>query len=359
MLQVSALLRFMVQNKASDLHLSAGEAPMVRINGDLQRVDLPALTAEEAHRLVFDVMNDGQRRVFQEKLEVDFAFALDETLRFRVNAFCQHRGEGAVFRAIPHKIPSFSDLNLPPVLRQFAEMEKGLVLVTGPTGSGKSTTLAAMIDYINESYPGHILTLEDPIEFVHKSKRCLINQREVGSNTHSFNNALKSALREDPDVILVGELRDLETVSLALTAAETGHLVFATVHTSSAPKTVDRLIDVFPTAQQAQIRTMLSESLVGVATQSLLPKIGGGRAAAIEILVATPAVRNLIREAKTYQIPSAMQVGARSGMVTMDAALMELVTKGLVALDDVKSRLPETAEQKSAAQAAHAAGAAR
>jgi twitching motility protein PilT len=209
-----------------------------------------------------------------------------------------------------------------------------------------------MIDHINDSYPGHILTLEDPIEFVHKSKRCLINQREVGSNTHSFNAALKSALREDPDVILVGELRDLETVSLALTAAETGHLVFATVHTSSAPKTVDRLVDVFPTAQQAQIRTMLSESLVGVATQSLLPKIGGGRAAAIEILVATPAVRNLIRENKTYQIPSAMQVGARSGMVTMDAALMDLVTKGLVALEDVKSRLPETAEQKQAAQGA-------
>jgi twitching motility protein PilT len=342
----------MVQNKASDLHLSAGEAPMVRIHGELQRVDLPALTAEEAHRLVFDVMNDAQRRVFQEKLEVDFAFALDETLRFRVNAFCQNRGEGAVFRSIPHKIPSFADLDLPPVLRQFAEMEKGLVLVTGPTGSGKSTTLAAMIDHINDSYPGHILTLEDPIEFVHKSKRCLINQREVGSNTHSFNAALKSALREDPDVILVGELRDLETVSLALTAAETGHLVFATVHTSSAPKTVDRLVDVFPTAQQAQIRTMLSESLVGVATQSLLPKIGGGRAAAIEILVATPAVRNLIRENKTYQIPSAMQVGARSGRVTLDAALMDLVTKGLVALEDVKSRLPETAEQKQAAQGA-------
>ncbi len=352
MLQISALLRFMAQNKASDLHLSAGEAPMVRIHGDITRIDMPPLTAEETHRLVFDVMNDQQRRIFQEKLEIDFAFALDETLRFRVNAFCQNRGEGAVFRSIPHKIPSFADLNLPPVLRTFAEQDKGLVLVTGPTGSGKSTTLAAMIDHINESFPGHILTLEDPIEFVHKSKRCLVNQREVGSNTLSFNNALKSALREDPDVILVGELRDLETVSLALTAAETGHLVFATVHTSSAPKTVDRLIDVFPTAQQAQIRTMLSESLVGVATQALLPKIGGGRAAAIEILVATPAVRNLIRENKTYQIPSAMQVGAKSGMVTMDAALMDLVTKGLVSMDDVKHRLPETAEQRSAAQGA-------
>jgi twitching motility protein PilT len=355
MLQISALLRFMAQNKASDLHLSAGEPPMVRIHGELQRIDVPALTPEEAHRLVFDTMNDAQRRVFQEKLEVDFAFALDNELRFRVNAFVQNRGEGAVFRSIPHKIPSFADLNLPPVLRTFAEQDKGLVLVTGPTGSGKSTTLAAMIDYINETYPGHILTLEDPIEFVHKSKRCLVNQREVGSQTHSFNNALKSALREDPDVILVGELRDLETVSLALTAAETGHLVFATVHTSSAPKTVDRLVDVFPTAQQAQIRTMLSESLVGVATQSLLPKVGGGRAAAIEILVATPAVRNLIRENKTYQIPSAMQVGAKSGMVTMEAALMDLVTKGLVAPEDVKGRLPESAEQQRAA----AQGAAR
>jgi twitching motility protein PilT len=344
MLTISALLRFMAQNKASDLHLSAGEAPMVRIHGDVHRLDLPALTAEEVHRLVFDTMSDAQRRVFQEKLEVDFAFALDDHLRFRVNAFVQNRGEGAVFRSIPTKIPSFSDLNLPPVLREFAEKDKGLVLVTGPTGSGKSTTLAAMIDHINETSPGHILTLEDPIEFVHKSKRCLVNQREIGTQSHSFTAALKSALREDPDVILVGELRDLETISLAMTAAETGHLVFATVHTSSAPKTVDRLVDVFPTAQQAQVRTMLSESLVGVATQSLLPKVGGGRAAAIEILVATPAVRNLIRENKTYQIPSAMQVGAKSGMVTMEAALTELVAKGIVSPDDVRGRIPESIE---------------
>ncbi|HTL31501.1 MAG TPA: type IV pilus twitching motility protein PilT [Kofleriaceae bacterium] len=355
MLTINQLLRFAAQTKASDLHLSAGEAPSLRIHGEIQRVDVPSLTPEDTHRLIFDVMNDAQRRIFQEKLEVDFAFALDDELRFRVNAFVQNRGEGAVFRSIPHKIPSFSDLNLPPVLRTFAEMEKGLVLVTGPTGSGKSTTLAAMIDHINETTPGHILTLEDPIEFVHKSKRCLVNQREVGTQTHSFNAALKSALREDPDVILVGELRDLETVSLALTAAETGHLVFATVHTSSAPKTVDRLVDVFPTQQQAQIRTMLSESLVGVATQSLLPKIGGGRAAAIEILVATPAVRNLIRENKTFQIPSAMQVGAKSGMVTMEAALMDLVAKGLVSPDDVRHRLPESAEQRSAAAAQGAA----
>jgi twitching motility protein PilT len=348
MLTISQLLRFASANKASDLHLSAGEAPMVRVHGDLQRIDLPPLTSDETHRLIFDVMNDAQRRVYQEKLEIDFAFALDDELRFRVNAFVQNRGEGAVFRSIPHKIPTFDDLKLPPVLRSFAEQDKGLVLVTGPTGSGKSTTLAAMIDYINETTSGHILTLEDPIEFVHKSKRCLVNQREVGTQTHSFNAALKSALREDPDVILVGELRDLETVQLALTAAETGHLVFATVHTSSAPKTVDRLVDVFPTAQQAQIRTMLSESLLGVATQALLPKIGGGRAAAIEILVATPAVRNLIRENKTYQIPSAMQVGAKSGMVTMEAALADLVTRGLVSVDDVRGKIAEPAEQRSA-----------
>ena len=348
MLTISQLLRFMAANKASDLHLSAGEAPMVRVHGELQRIDLPSLTHEEAHRLIFDTMTDAQRRVYQEKLEVDFAFALDDDLRFRVNAFVQNRGEGAVFRSIPTKIPSFDDLKLPPILRTFAEQDKGLVLVTGPTGSGKSTTLAAMIDYINETTSGHILTLEDPIEFVHKSKRCLVNQREVGTQTHSFNAALKSALREDPDVILVGELRDLETISLAMTAAETGHLVFATVHTSSAPKTVDRLVDVFPTAQQAQVRTMLSESLVGVATQSLLPKIGGGRAAAIEILVATPAVRNLIRENKTYQIPSAMQVGAKSGMVTMDAALTELVQKGIVHADEVRGRVSEQHEQRLA-----------
>ena len=348
MLTIDQLLRFAVAQKASDLHLSAGEPPLLRIHGDIERVDGPALTPEDTHRLLFDVLTDAQRRVFQEKLEIDFAFALDEHLRFRVNAFVQNRGEGAVFRTIPTKIPSFTDLNLPPILRWFSERDKGLVLVTGPTGSGKSTTLAAMIDHINETTSGHILTLEDPIEFVHKPKRCLVNQREVGVQTHSFNNALKSALREDPDVILVGELRDLETVSLALTAAETGHLVFATVHTSSAPKTVDRLVDVFPTGQQAQIRTMLSESLVGVATQALLPKVGGGRVAAIEILVATPAVRNLIRENKTYQIGSAMQIGARNGMVTMEAALADLVTRGMISTETARERLGEPAEPQRA-----------
>jgi twitching motility protein PilT len=336
------LLRFAVAQKSSDVHISAGEPPMLRVHGEVERIDVPALTPEDTHRLIFDTLSDSQRKTFQEKLEVDFAFQLDDTLRFRVNAFIHNRGEGAVFRSIPHKIPTFEGLGLPPVMRTLSELDKGLILVTGPTGSGKSTTLAAMIDHVNSTTSGHILTLEDPIEFVHKSKRCLVNQREIGVQSHSFNNALKSALREDPDVILVGELRDLETISLALTAAETGHLVFATVHTSSAPKTIDRLVDVFPPAQQAQVRTMLSESLAGVCTQTLLPKIGGGRAAALEILVATPAVRNLIREGKTFQIPSVMQVGARVGMQTMTAAVAELVKTGVVAAEHAKSLLPES-----------------
>jgi twitching motility protein PilT len=340
---VHALLRFMVAQKASDLHLSAGEPPMMRVHGDMFRVEAPALTAEDTHRLIFDVMNDAQRRTFQEKLEVDFAFALDDTLRFRVNAFVQNRGEAAVFRSIPTKIPRFEDLGLPPVLRHLCEEEKGLVLVTGPTGSGKSTTLAAMLDFINDTMAGHILTLEDPIEFVHKSKKALVNQREVGTQTHSFGAALRSALREDPDVMLVGELRDLETISLALTAAETGHLVFGTVHTASAAKTVDRLVDVFPPVQQAQIRAMVSESLVGVVTQMLLHKVGGGRAAALEILIGTPAVRNLIREGKTHQIPSVMQVSARNGMQTMESAVLDLMQRGIVTLDEVRTRMPDLA----------------
>jgi len=343
MLTMSALLRFMVANKASDLHLSAGEAPLMRVDGDLYRVDTPVLTAEDTHKLIFDVMNDSQRKVFQDKLEVDFAFALDDTLRFRVNAFVQNRGEGAVFRSIPSRIPRFDELGLPSVLRELCDEEKGLVLVTGPTGSGKSTTLAAMLDYLNETMAGHILTLEDPIEFVHKSKRALINQREIGTQSHSFNAALRSALREDPDVILVGELRDLETISLALTAAETGHLVFGTVHTSSAAKTVDRIVDVFPPVQQAQVRTMISESLIGVVTQMLLHKVGGGRAAALEILLGTAAVRNLIREAKTHQIPSVMQVSGKVGMQTMESAVMDLLNRGIVTQDEVRARMPDLA----------------
>ena len=342
-ISITELLEFAVSQKASDLHISAGEPPMMRVHGDMFRVDMPALSADETHKLIFDVMNDAQRRTFQQNLEADFAFALDATKRFRVNVFSQNRGEGAVFRTIPSVIPRFADLGLPPILRELCDEEKGLVLVTGPTGSGKSTTLAAMIDYLNETMPGHILTLEDPIEFVHKPKKSLVNQREIGSQTHSFNAALRSALREDPDVILVGELRDLETISLALTAAETGHLVFGTVHTSSAAKTVDRLVDVFPPVQQAQVRTMVSESLLGVCTQMLMAKKGGGRAAALEILVGTPAVRNLIREGKTHQIPSAMQVGAKAGMQTMEAAVMDLVAKGIVSVEEAKKRVPDLA----------------
>jgi twitching motility protein PilT len=337
-----SLLRFALSERASDLHISAGEPPMLRIDGELCKVDLPALSSEETHSMLFDVMNDAQRRAFQEKLEVDFAYELDETARFRVNVFVQHRGEGAVLRSIPNKIPRLEDLSLPPILRQLCDEEKGLVLVTGPTGSGKSTTLAAMIDYINDTMAGHILTLEDPIEFVHKSRRALVNQREVGASTHSFTAALRSALREDPDVILVGELRDLETISLALTAAETGHLVFGTLHTASAAKTVDRIIDVFPAAQQGQVRAMLSESLLGVVTQMLLQKRGGGRVAALEVLIGTAAVRNLIREGKTHQIPSAMQVGARVGMQTMEAALLDLVTRGVLTVDEARRRMPSS-----------------
>jgi twitching motility protein PilT len=334
------LLRFAVEQGASDLHISAGERPMIRISGELRSVDLPALTKDEAHAVVFDVMNDGQRRGYQEKLEIDFAYNLDDNTRFRVNAFVHNRGEGAVFRTIPTKIPRFEDLGLPPVLSRFCDEEKGLVLVTGPTGSGKSTTLAAMIDSLNESMAGHILTLEDPIEFVHQSKRSLVNQREIGPQSHSFNAALKSALREDPDVILVGELRDRETIQLALTAAETGHLVFATMHTASAPKTIDRIIDVFPGSEQAQIRAMFSESIVGVVTQMLLKKKGGGRVAAQEILVGTPGVRNLIREGKTHQIASQMQVGGKVGMQTMEAALADLVTRNVISAREACERLP-------------------
>jgi twitching motility protein PilT len=339
---VNRLLRFAVERGASDLHISAGERPMVRISGDLCPVDLPMLSKDEAHACVFDVMNDGQRRVFQEKLEIDFAYRLDENSRFRVNAFVHNRGESAVFRLIPTKIPRFEDLGLPPVVAKFCEEEKGLVLVTGPTGSGKSTTLASMIDYLNETMSGHILTLEDPIEFVHQTKRSLISQREIGSQSHSFNAALKSALREDPDVILVGELRDRETIQLALTAAETGHLVFGTMHTASAPKTVDRIIDVFPGNEQAQIRAMFSESLVGVVSQMLIKKKTGGRAAALEILTGTPGVRNLIREGKTHQIGSMLQVGAKSGMQTMEAAVADLVARKVISLQDARERLPSS-----------------
>ncbi len=324
------LLRETVDKNASDLHLSAGQPPRLRIDGDLAPLAHPAQGPEDVMACVETVLTPEQKARFEQEHELDLAYALDGVGRFRVNVFIQSRGPGAVLRRIPTVIPSMEQLGLPPVFQQLCEKERGLVLVTGPTGSGKSTTLAAMVDHINDTWDAHILTVEDPIEFVHPSKRCLVNQREVGPHTGSFSAALKSALREDPDVILVGEMRDLETISLALTAAETGHLVFGTLHTSSAAKTVDRIIDVFPSGQQGQIRTMLSESLEAVIAQRLLKRKGGGRIAAHEILVGIPAVRNLIREAKLHQIPSAMQTGQQHGMQTMDAAIAELTKKGLL-----------------------------
>ncbi len=335
-MDITQLLAFGVEQGASDCHLSTGEPPMLRVHGDLKKLDYAALTKEQVHNLVYDVMNDAQRKRFEEAHECDFSFELGEVARFRVNVFMQRKGEAAVFRTIPTKILSLDELGMPPVLRQLCDREKGLVLVTGPTGSGKSTTLAAMIDHLNDDFEGHILTVEDPIEFVHPSKKCLINQRELGPHTHSFANALRAALREDPDVILVGEMRDLETIQLALTAAETGHLVFGTLHTSSAPKTVDRVIDVFPSSQQAQIRAQFAESIEAVVTQNLLKKKGGGRVAALEILVGTTAVRNLIREGKIHQIPGTMQVSRKDGMQTMDMALQELVSRGLVTREEAQ-----------------------
>jgi twitching motility protein PilT len=337
-MDITQLLTFGVEQGASDCHLSAGEPPMLRIHGDLKKLDHPVLTREQVHTMVFDMMNDAQRKVFEEHHECDFSFEIGDIARFRVNVFMQRRGEGAVFRTIPSKILSLEQLSMPPLLRQLCQKEKGLILVTGPTGSGKSTTLAAMLDHLNDTFEGHILTIEDPIEFVHQSKKCLVNQRELGPHTHSFANALRSALREDPDIILVGEMRDLETIQLALTAAETGHLVFGTLHTSSAPKTVDRIIDVFPPNQQGQIRAQFAESIEAVITQTLLKKKIGGRVAALEIMVGTTAVRNLVREAKLHQIPGIMQASKKDGMQTMDMALVDLVTRGLVTRQEAQSR---------------------
>jgi twitching motility protein PilT len=337
-MDITQLLTFAVNEGASDLHLSSGEPPMLRIHGDIKRLDHPPLGREQVHNMAFDVMGDAHRRVFQEKLDVDFSFELGDLARFRVNVFMQRKGEGAVFRTIPTQVVTLDQLEMPPILKEVCKRERGLVLVTGPTGSGKSTTLAAMVDYINENWECHILTVEDPIEFVHTPKKSLINQREVGPHTQSFAAALRSALREDPDVILVGEMRDLETISLALTAAETGHLVFGTLHTSSAPKTVDRVIDAFPAGQQNQVRAMFSESLEAIVTQSLCKKKGGGRLAACEILVGVPAVRNLIREGKIHQIPSTMQTGQKLGMQTLDMSLQDLVARGVIAREEAAAK---------------------
>jgi twitching motility protein PilT len=338
-MDVSDLLAFSVKNKASDLHLSAGLPPMIRVHGDVRKINMPSMDHSQVHDMVYDIMNDGQRKFYEENLECDFSFEIPNLARFRVNAFNQNRGAAAVFRTIPSKVLTLEQLAAPPIFKDIAQYPRGIVLVTGPTGSGKSTTLAAMVDFINENEYAHILTVEDPIEFVHQSKRCLINQREVGPHTLSFANALRSALREDPDVILVGEMRDLETIRLALTAAETGHLVFGTLHTSSAAKTVDRIVDVFPAAEKDMVRSMLSESLRAVISQTLLKtKDGNGRVAAHEIMIGTPAIRNLIRENKVAQMYSSIQTGQALGMQTLDQNLMELVRRNVVAGDEAKAK---------------------
>ncbi|MEL7982300.1 type IV pilus twitching motility protein PilT [Vreelandella titanicae] len=345
-MDITELLAFSAKQNASDLHLSAGLPPMIRVDGDIRRLNVPAIDNNDVRRLIYAIMNDRQRRDYEEHLEIDFSFEVPGIARFRVNAFTQARGAGAVFRTIPNQVLSIQTLGLGEVFERLAMLPRGLVLVTGPTGSGKSTTLAAMIDYINDHRYEHILTIEDPVEFVHVSKSCLINQREVHRDTHSFADALRSALREDPDVILVGELRDLETIRLALTAAETGHLVLGTLHTTSAVKTIDRIIDVFPSEEKAMVRSMLSESLQAVVSQSLLKRQGGGRVAAHEILMATSAVRNLIREDKVAQMYSAIQTGGSLGMQTLDAALSRLVNEGVVSIEEAQAQAKGTLAAK-------------
>ncbi len=337
-MDIAELLAFSVKHNASDLHLSSGLPPMIRVDGDIRRINVPALEHKVVHGLVYDIMNDKQRKDFEEFLETDFSFEIPGLARFRVNAFNQDRGASAVFRTIPSKVMTLEDLGCPETFKQIVDVPRGLVLVTGPTGSGKSTTLAAMMDYKNDNEYAHILTIEDPIEFVHQSKKCLINQREVHRDTLGFAEALRSALREDPDIILVGELRDLETIRLALTAAETGHLVFGTLHTSSAAKTIDRIIDVFPAGEKSMVRSMLSESLRSVIAQTLLKKIGGGRTAGWEIMIGTPAIRNLIREDKVAQMYSAIQTGQAVGMMTLDQHLQELVKRGMISRLDARAK---------------------
>ncbi len=337
-MDITELLAFSVKNNASDLHLSSDLPPMIRVDGDVRRINIPPLDHKTVHGLIYDIMNDKQRKDYEEFYETDFSFELPGVARFRVNAFNQNRGAAAVFRTIPSEVLTLEDLNAPAIFKDISEKPRGLVLVTGPTGSGKSTTLAAMIDYINDTRYDHILTIEDPIEFVHESRKCLMNQREVHRDTLGFNEALRSALREDPDIILVGELRDLETIRLALSAAETGHLVFGTLHTTSAAKTIDRIIDVFPAAEKDMVRSMLSESLQAVIAQTLLKKIGGGRIAAHEIMIGTPAIRNLIREDKVAQMYSAIQTGLNVGMQTLDQCLKELLNKGLITRKDAREK---------------------
>ena len=342
-MDITELLAFSAKQGASDLHLSSGLPPMIRVDGDVRRINLPAMDHKQVHALIYDIMNDKQRKDYEEFLETDFSFEVPGVARFRVNAFNQNRGPGAVFRTIPSKVLTMEDLAMGEIFKKIADVPRGLVLVTGPTGSGKSTTLAAMLDYINSNKYQHILTVEDPIEFVHESKKCLVNQREVHRDTLGFNEALRSALREDPDIILVGEMRDLETISLALTASETGHLVFGSLHTTSAAKTIDRIVDVFPAEEKSMVRSMLSESLQAVVSQTLLKKIGGGRVAAHEIMIGTPAIRNLIREDKVAQMYSAIQTGGAQGMQTLDACLKNLLAKGMISRDSAreKAKSPE------------------
>ncbi len=337
-MDIAQLLAFGVKQGASDLHLSAGLPPMIRVDGDIRRINVPANDHKQVHDMLYDIMSDKQRKDYEEFLETDFSFEIPGLARFRVNAFNHNRGAGGVFRTIPSKILTLEELNCPMIFKEISEYPRGIVLVTGPTGSGKSTTLAGMIDYKNDSEYGHILTVEDPIEFVHQSKKCLVNQREVHRDTLGFNEALRSALREDPDTILVGEMRDLETIRLALSAAETGHLVFGTLHTSSAAKTIDRIVDVFPAAEKAMVRSMLSESLKAVISQTLMKKIGGGRVAAHEIMIGTPAIRNLIREDKVAQMYSAIQTGQSVGMQTLDQNLKELLAQGVVAKEEAQRK---------------------
>ncbi|PNB74098.1 twitching motility protein PilT [Pseudomonas sp. GW456-E7] len=342
-MDITELLAFSAKQGASDLHLSAGLPPMIRVDGDVRRINLPALDHQQVQALIDAIMNDTQRVDFEKHLEIDFSFEVPGVARFRANAFNQSRGAGAVFRTIPAKVQSMDELGMGEVFRKMTDAPRGLVLVTGPTGSGKSTTLAAMIDYLNNHRHHHILTIEDPIEFVHEPRKCLINQREVHRDTRSFATALRSALREDPDVILVGEMRDLETIRLALTAAETGHLVFGTLHTTSAAKTIDRVVDVFPGDEKSMVRSMLSESLLAVVSQTLVKKVGGGRIAAHEIMLGTSAIRNLIREDKVAQMYSAIQSGGALGMQTLDMCLKDLVARGLISRDHAreKARSPE------------------
>ena len=343
-MDITQLLAFTVKNQASDLHLSSGLPPMIRVNGDVRRINVEPLDHKQVHDMVYDIMNDAQRKHYEETLDCDFSFEIQELARFRVNAFNQMRGAGAVFRTIPSRIPALEEINAPRIFADLVLKPRGLILVTGPTGSGKSTTLAAMINHLNDSNYGHVLTVEDPIEFVHESKKCLINQREVGPHTMSFSGALRAALREDPDTNLVGELRDLETIRLAITAAETGHLVLGTLHTSSAAKTMDRIIDVFPAGEKDMVRSMISESLVGVISQTLCRrKDGVGRVAAYEILLGTPAVRNLIRENKIAQMYSTMQTGQALGMQTLDQSLSDLVRRNLITQAQARlmAKIPE------------------